>query len=190
MSYLCKNKADVGAAAMDDMGAIHFAAQKGHLEVVRSLLSSGASAKSSTRKGLTPLHYAVQGSQLELVKYLVRKGASLTIKTKSGKTPIDLAGNEEIRSYLEECERLPMKGDLNSREKAKEPESKPSVQEKEENPDDGAPSDVRRDDDEPDGEGVKRKGDQDDRNESSSEPKKARVALNHLLSADDAQEEE
>lgn len=189
MSYLCKNKADVGAAAMDDMGAIHFAAQKGHLEVVRSLLSSGASAKSSTRKGLTPLHYAVQGSQLELVKYLVRKGASLTIKTKSGKTPIDLAGNEEIRSYLEECEKLPMKGDLNSREKAKEPESKPSVQEKEENPDDVAPSDVR-DDDEPDGEGVKRKGDQDDRNESSSEPKKARVALNHLLSADDAQEEE
>ncbi|PPD91654.1 hypothetical protein GOBAR_DD11409 [Gossypium barbadense] len=34
VSYLCKQKADVGAAAMDGMGAIHFAAQKGHLEVV------------------------------------------------------------------------------------------------------------------------------------------------------------
>ncbi|KAK4357831.1 hypothetical protein RND71_023441 [Anisodus tanguticus] len=28
VDYLSKNKADVGAAAMDDMGAIHFAAQK------------------------------------------------------------------------------------------------------------------------------------------------------------------
>lgn len=192
MSYLCKNKADVGAAAMDDMGAIHFAAQKGHLEVVRTLLSSGASAKASTRKGLTPLHYAVQGSHSELVKYLVRKGASLSIKTKSGKTPIDLASNEEIRSFLEERERSPMKVDLNGREKAEESDSdpKPSVQEKEENPDDGAPSVVRDDNNELDGEGVKRKGDQDDRNEASSEPKKARVALNHLLSADDAQEDE
>ncbi|TYI22125.1 hypothetical protein ES332_A06G083200v1 [Gossypium tomentosum] len=34
VSYLCKQKADVGAAAMDGMGAIHFVAQKGHLEVV------------------------------------------------------------------------------------------------------------------------------------------------------------
>ncbi|TYI47505.1 hypothetical protein E1A91_D13G178500v1 [Gossypium mustelinum] len=34
VSYLCKQKADIGAVAMDGMGAIHFAAQKGHLEVV------------------------------------------------------------------------------------------------------------------------------------------------------------
>ncbi|PPD81159.1 hypothetical protein GOBAR_DD21907 [Gossypium barbadense] len=34
VSYLCKQKADVGAVSMDGMGAIHFAAQKGHLEVV------------------------------------------------------------------------------------------------------------------------------------------------------------
>ncbi|KAK3038986.1 hypothetical protein RJ639_027471 [Escallonia herrerae] len=62
VSYLCKNKADVGAAAMDDMGAVHFAAQKRHLEVVRILISSGASVKASTRKGMTALHYAVQGN--------------------------------------------------------------------------------------------------------------------------------
>lgn len=55
VSYLCKNKADVGATAIDDMGAIHFAAQKGHLEVVRTLISSGVSVKSSNRKGM-PLY--------------------------------------------------------------------------------------------------------------------------------------
>jgi hypothetical protein len=39
-------------------------------------------------------------------------------------------------------------------------------------------------------ESVKRKGEADDTKETSSEPKRARVALNHLLSADDTQEEE
>jgi len=189
VSYLCKNKADVGAAAMDDMGAIHFAAQKGHLEVVRTLLSSGVSIKASNRKGLTPLHYAVQGSHLELVKYLAKKGASLSARTKAGKTPLDLSTKEEIRSVLEECERLSsMKRDLNGREKAKESDPKPSaVEEKEENTGDEAPSVV---DDGADGERVKRKGDEDDEKEASSEPKKARVALGHLLSADDTQEDE
>ncbi|KAG8501699.1 hypothetical protein CXB51_003884 [Gossypium anomalum] len=104
VSYLCKQKADVGAAAMDDMGAIHFAAQKGHLEVVRTLLSSGVSVRATNRKGFTPLHYAVQGSHLEVIKVLLKKGASLDAKTKAGKTPLDLAVSEEIRSLLKERE--------------------------------------------------------------------------------------
>lgn len=186
VSYLCKNKADVGAAAMDDMGAIHFAAQKGHLEVVRALLSSGASIKACTRKGLTPLHYAVQGSHLELVKYLVKKGASLSAKTKAGKTPLDLASNDEIRSFLEESERAATERDLKSREKAEESDAKQSEQEKEENTGCEDSSVVH----EADGEGLKRKGDQDDTKEASSGPKKARVALSHLLSTDDTQEGE
>uniref|UniRef100_A0A2N9IBQ0 Uncharacterized protein n=1 Tax=Fagus sylvatica TaxID=28930 RepID=A0A2N9IBQ0_FAGSY len=187
VSYLCKHKADIGAAAMDDMGAIHFAAQKGHLEVIRTLLSSGVSNKSSTRKGLTPLHYAVQGSHLELVKYLVRKGASLSAKTKAGKTPVDLANNEEIRCFLEEFERSSKKRDLHGKEKAGESDSKPSVQENEEITGDEAPSVVH---DEPEDESVKMNDDEDDRKEALSKPKKARVALNHLISADDNQEDE
>lgn len=187
VSYLCKHKADVGAAAMDDMGAIHFAAQKGHLEVIRTLLSSGASINAFTRKGLTPLHYAVQGSHLELVKYLVKKGASLSAKTKAGKTPVDLANNEEILSFLEEYERSSKKRDLHGRQKAGESDSKPSMQEKEENTGDKAPSVVN---DELENEKVEMKDDEDNRKEASSEPKKARIALNHLLTADDDLEDE
>ncbi|KAK9277561.1 hypothetical protein L1049_007106 [Liquidambar formosana] len=190
VSYLCKNKADVGAATMDDMGAVHFAAQKGHLEVVRTLLSSGVSVKASTRKGLTPLHYAAQGSHLELVKYLVRKGSNLSAKTKAGKTPFDVASIEEIRSFLVECESASRKGDdLNGKEKVEESDPKPSLQEKAENSD-GEVAVARHDEDEEEVEKMKRKGDEDDINEASSEPKKARVALNHLLSADDTQDEE
>lgn len=98
--FLCNHKADVGAAAVDDMAAIHFASQKGHLEIVRILLRSGASVNASTRKGMSALHYAVQGNHLEVVKFLIRKGASLSAKTKAGKRAIDLANDDEVRSIL------------------------------------------------------------------------------------------
>ena len=85
MKCLCKHKADVGAAAMDDTAAIHFASQKGHLEVVRELLASGASVKAKNRKGFTALHFAAQNSHLDLVKYLVRRGVGITTKTNAQK---------------------------------------------------------------------------------------------------------
>ena len=186
VSYLCKHKADVGAAAMDDMGAIHFATQKGHLEVVRTLLSSGASIKAFTRKGLTPLHYAVQGSHLELVKYLVRKGASLTVKTKGGMTALDLSTSEEINVFLEESERTAKNETLDGKDKPESSEPKTSLQDKSENS--GGEANAVEHEEQED-RSVKRKGEEDDSKETSSEPKKARVALNHLLSADDTQEE-
>ncbi|XWS41282.1 hypothetical protein CRYUN_Cryun17cG0067700 [Craigia yunnanensis] len=186
VSYLCKQNADVGAAAMDDMGAIHFAAQKGHLEIVRTLLSSGVSVKAANRKGFTPLHYAVQGSHLEVIKVLLKKGASLSAKTKAGKTPLDLAVSEEIRSFLKECERYPMEVNMSGKEKVEKPDSRPPLPDKTENSDDEATAaehegqeDAR----------VKRKGD-DNNQEAFSEPKKPRVVLKHLMSADDTQEEE
>ncbi|XP_026445282.1 tankyrase-2-like [Papaver somniferum] len=214
VSYLCKNKADVRAAAMDDMGAIHFAAQKGHLEVVRTLLSSGASVKSCNRKGLTPLHYAVQGSHIELAKYLVRKHSSLSVKTKAGKTPLDLTNDIEIRSCLVELEKC------SKEEKKEETDSKQSTEEKplgspgnnqnvKEGNDEKDPEpstkenslqtlgpvveDVSMQDERQDKEtgNVKRKGDVVEMTGEVSGPKKAKIALNHLLGADDdAQEEE
>ncbi|KAJ0239256.1 Ankyrin repeat family protein [Hirschfeldia incana] len=120
VSYLCKNKADVGAAAVDDMGAIHFASQKGHLEVVRTLLSVGGSVKSVTRKGLTPLHYAAQGSHLDLVKFLVKKGANVRATTKAGKNPADVAGNPETQTFLEECEEQARKDRVKNSQKKTE----------------------------------------------------------------------
>ncbi|XAR68457.1 NAD(+) ADP-ribosyltransferase [Bertholletia excelsa] len=189
VNYLCKNKADVGAAAMDDMGAIHFAAQKGHLEVVRTLLSSGVSVKASNRKGMTALHYAVQGSHLALVKYLVKKGANLGAKTKAGKTPLDLASSEEIRSCLVECEQKSERGELNVKQKAKEASPELLGQEKAEGSDGKATVGDHQEEDY-EGETVKRKGDENDIKENSPKPKKAKVALNHLLASDDTQEEE
>ncbi|KAF5743575.1 ankyrin repeat family protein [Tripterygium wilfordii] len=186
VSYLCKQKADVGAAAMDDMGAIHFAAQKGHLEVVRTLLMSGVSVKAANRKGLTSLHYAVQGSHLDLVKYLVKKGSSLSAKTKAGKSPLDLASNEDIRLFLVECEKSLKQGNANVTEKDEKVGAKPSPQDGAEN---SGEEDTSVEPNEEHDEGVKRKSVEDDSHEAPPEPKKTRVALNHLLSADDTEED-
>ncbi|KAK7407062.1 hypothetical protein VNO78_08702 [Psophocarpus tetragonolobus] len=189
VTYLCKHKADVGASAMDDMAAIHFASQKGHVEVVRALLSAGASLKAATRKGLTSLHYAVQGSHLELIKYLTKKGANLGAKTKAGKTPLDLATNEEICAFLEESERSAKNGELGKKDKDKaeesdDPKTAASGSEGDFNAEPSAAAANEENERE------KRKGNEGDAREESSQPKKARIKLSHLQSSDDTQEEE
>lgn len=182
VNYLCQNKADAGAAAMDDMGAIHFAAQKGHVEIVKALVSSGVSVKASTRKGFAPLHYAAQGAHLDLANYLVKKGANISTKNKAGKTPIDLASNEEVRSFLVEYEKSPgkvegLKGQKKS-EQELENEDRVDVdwrskEDEEENKEDG----------------LKRKVDEEETKDASL-TKKAKVMVNHLMGADDTVEEE
>ncbi|PPD99888.1 hypothetical protein GOBAR_DD03068 [Gossypium barbadense] len=168
VSYLCKQKADVGAAAMDDMGAIHFAAQKGHLEVVRTLLSSRSFR-----------------SHLEVIKVLLKKGASLDAKTKAGKTPLDLAVTEEIRSLLKEREQAPEEVNTGGKRKVEQPDSSRPPLDKPENSNDEA---TAAEHDGQEEESVKRKGD-DNKPEGVSEPKKPRVVLKHL-SEDDTQEDD
>lgn len=188
VDFLCK-KADVGAAAMDDMGAIHFAAQKGHVDVIQILLASGVSVKSTNRKGMTALHYAVQGSHVELVKYLMKKGANADAKNNVGKTPSDLASNEEVRSALVECQTTSSgKKVPSNKEKSAETQSNSGAEaivvttNKEVNHGD-------EDSENKDSESMKRKTDGGDVAETLPEAKKPRVALGHLLAADDTNEE-
>lgn len=184
VEYLSK-KADVGAAAMDDMGAIHFAAQKGHLEVVRILVTSGVPVKSTNRKGMTALHYAAQGSHKELAKYLIKKGSNVNAKNKAGKTPVDLASSEEVRLIMLDKELL------NSKEKDVhvQPNSSSSHENANKAGEEAQNGDnkiVEHDEDE----SIKRKVSEEGSKEIMPEAKKSKVALNHLLAADDTQEEE
>lgn len=187
VSYLCKNKADAGAAAMDDMGAIHFAAQKGHLEVIKILVASGVSVKSTNRKGMTALHYAAQGSNLELIKYLLKKGSNKSVKNKAGKSAVDLASSEEIHKLLSEFE-FESKSDRGEKSGMKISSSK-----EEGEISDGNTSALSGDEsahEEAKDESVKRKSEEDDTEKSEVGSKKYKVALNHLLAADDVPEEE
>jgi hypothetical protein len=54
----------------------HWAAEKGHLEVVRLLLDRGAQCESSdTCEYKTPLHWAAEEGHLEVVQLLLERGA-------------------------------------------------------------------------------------------------------------------
>lgn len=190
LNFLCKNKADIGAAAMDDMGAIHFAAQKGHLEVIKILLTSGISIKSCNRKGMTALHFAAQGSHLEIVKYLVKKGANTDSKNKAGNTPFDLASSEEVRSFLADCKSASGKPVIDGREKDEKAEPKSPPKEEVEGSDGDTALHGGEEAEDGKDELMKRKGDIEDIKENQPETKKSKVALNHLLAADDVQEED
>ncbi|KAI3453887.1 hypothetical protein Pfo_010550 [Paulownia fortunei] len=190
VNYLCKNKADVGAAAMDDMGAIHFAAQKGHLEVIKILVTSGVSIKSSNRKGMTALHYAAQGSNLELVKYLLKKGANKDLKNQAGKTAVDLASSEEIHKLLFECESSSGKVVHNGNEKGEKAETKISSGDEVEGSDGTAALHGDEADEEEGKDEILKRKSEEDIKENQPGTKKSKVALNHLLAADDTQEEE
>ncbi|XP_075518112.1 uncharacterized protein LOC142552275 [Primulina tabacum] len=187
VNYLCKNKADIGAAAMDDMGAIHFAAQKGHLEVIKILHASSISIKSYNRKGMTALHYAAQGSHLELVKYLLKKCENLDAKNKSGKTAEDLASSEDVSNFLVEWKNGSGKSVGVSDEKREKGKQESTHEETTRSVDDALDRDRIAEDE--NGETSKRKGAGELR-ENQPETKKSKVSLNHLLAADDTQEDE
>src|SRR5678816_2113462 len=60
---LLQQKADVNAAQVDGMTALHWAARQNDSDTVQMLLKAGAKADSVTRYGVTPIYLAaVNGS--------------------------------------------------------------------------------------------------------------------------------
>ena len=52
---------------------MHHACVKGHLEVIKFLIQSGASVHARSDQRETPLHVAAAGNHLEVVWFLVRQ---------------------------------------------------------------------------------------------------------------------
>ena len=63
----------LSAADPDGNTALHRAAARGELPIVRALLTAGAHVDASDAKRRTPLHGAVRGSHVETVKALLLK---------------------------------------------------------------------------------------------------------------------
>jgi len=98
--------------------ALRFAAQFGHVEIVKYLLSKGASTKIVAKDGRDPLFSAVENFNLEVVKVLLEAGASTKICIKeAGKkdklTPLSVARS---KGYVDMVELLVAHG-------AKDPKS-------------------------------------------------------------------
>ena len=69
------------------------ACEKGHLEIVRFLLSEGINIDQAAEDehGDTPLYRACVHNRLEVVQFLVNKGADTNKASRDGKTPLHAA---------------------------------------------------------------------------------------------------
>lgn len=90
---LLDDGADANAASGDGMTALHWAAERGHREIVELLISSSANVDAKTRiGGYTPLHLGARGGNALIVKMLLDAGADLdAVTTTTGVTPLHLA---------------------------------------------------------------------------------------------------
>jgi ankyrin repeat protein len=73
--------------------AVHFAAQRGNIEVLRELLeaNSGLDINCRDRDGQTPLHYAVESKRVAAIEILADAGADVHAVDCKGRSPLHRA---------------------------------------------------------------------------------------------------
>src|SRR3954471_4649333 len=89
---LLKDGADVNTTQADGMTALHWAAQKGDVELAKVLLYVSANLKATTRiGGDTPLLIASKNGDAAMIEALTQAGADANATTTNGTTPLMLA---------------------------------------------------------------------------------------------------
>eukprot|EP00928_Gymnodinium_smaydae_P015589 TRINITY_DN15775_c0_g1_i1.p1 TRINITY_DN15775_c0_g1~~TRINITY_DN15775_c0_g1_i1.p1 ORF type:complete len:504 (-),score=100.18 TRINITY_DN15775_c0_g1_i1:41-1342(-) len=111
VDQLLESGADRAKEAMDGFLPLHFAAQQGHLGVLKALIKKvgakddhGAVKRHVNRvvaKGKrSALHLAVAKGHSECARFLAMKGSSVDLKTSHGETVLDLCKCELLRNEL------------------------------------------------------------------------------------------
>eukprot|EP00062_Callorhinchus_milii_P009493 gi/632953351/ref/XP_007892371.1/ PREDICTED: protein phosphatase 1 regulatory subunit 12A-like isoform X2 [Callorhinchus milii] len=84
--------------------ALHVAAAKGYLEVLKLLIQAGYDVNIKDNDGWTPLHAAAHWCKEEACRILVESLCDMDVVNKVGQTPFDLA-DESIVEHLEELQK-------------------------------------------------------------------------------------
>ena len=89
--------------------ALHFAVEKGQLEVVKALLDGAADVNARDRHGSTPLHVAATRGHGDCARLLLSRGADTLAQDGQGRIPLDVAEDQNqaameavIRQDMEE----------------------------------------------------------------------------------------
>ncbi|XP_031347589.1 acyl-CoA-binding domain-containing protein 6-like [Photinus pyralis] len=84
------------------MGLIHWAADRGHHEIISILISNGIDVNLEDSEMQTSLHYAAACGHKECVRVLLENNADVNLADDSGFTPKDVTTDEEIVKMLME----------------------------------------------------------------------------------------
>ncbi|UKJ88157.2 hypothetical protein MACJ_000600 [Theileria orientalis] len=80
VQYLSRNRNLVVVRSPEGLTALHLAADRGNVDMVKCLIEHGANVNSVDDNGDTPLHVAIESQEDEVVKYLVEAGADPKLK--------------------------------------------------------------------------------------------------------------
>ena len=73
------------------MTPLHWAANRGHLDIVQALLKARADVNAKDEYGMTPLHLAAIRGHLGIIQALLKAGADVNAKDEDEYTPLHLA---------------------------------------------------------------------------------------------------
>lgn len=72
--------------------ALHWAVDRGHLNITEALVKEKADINAKDNEGQTPLHYAAVCEREPIAKFLVKENADMNIKDDDNNRPCDLCG--------------------------------------------------------------------------------------------------
>lgn len=75
---------------------LHLASLRGHVDVIKLLISEGADIDAIDTYSNTPIHYASQHGHSDCVKRLLKQGASYLLKNNLNQTACDVSGSIEV----------------------------------------------------------------------------------------------
>lgn len=88
--FLLLSGANPDVTFSDGRTAVHAAAERGDLALLRALINAGSILDARDSSGLTPLHICCMNAHAEAIFLLAVEGADMTARTNENQTPKDL----------------------------------------------------------------------------------------------------
>ena len=82
--------------------AYHWAAKLGNIKMLAILIDNGKHHNQKDFEGRTPLYLAAANNDRNICEMLIRNKANVHLRDNYGRSPADVAGNKELKYYLQD----------------------------------------------------------------------------------------